>query len=1308
MVRVGPTGQVVPRLLPLDVRRDAERQYHDSVESKNGAVSTDRRDLSRRASAASGVAEGDDGRQRPACPAAPSPPASIPGVPSSRLRARGSASARGGGSGSARGSGGGSGSARGSGGGGSAASSGAAINSSTRPSEASESTPFSTAAAQRAAQPTSNAAPTYAARAPDPAPAAPTAPAPQPQPTTSRSLTGVELARIALSSCSRAEAALMEASAASARSARSSTGYPGSSSNSPVWLPGIGSVSSSVSGIGGFGAGGGGGGGLLPPSMSARNAPSPLSPLSPLSPSPLAPPSASGPQGFLHTASASEMQSTPPAAAAAAAAGLRAPGRQQQSLMAQLQQQARVREQQQQQQQQQAAAQVVSAPQPRGSPSPERRGGWAKLAGAPRVPAGAGPRVGWGMVSGQHIATAADRPSEAVATAADRPSGAVASAAASNLALRLVQGLQERDEFSLVAAARQRSQRKPPAASRSMIFHATAGAAAANAAAATVAAAAAAAAAVVAAADDNEGVAAAASASAGAGDAAAKRFSEEGEAEDCPSPLKASHSLRSDLYHRANSCPAMPAFQGLMAPAATSPGPAAPRALPSPLGASGSHGSAAAGALPGGADDGDRRLPAGDGVASGASEECASRVFPGGALTLPQAEEEGWSGSSQSVPLPQISLTTRAPGATAVGLGGKLRRASAFVPDSPRLGMLLLSSPSTWAGGDPGGALSLSSDGGDHGLLSSPDAVTAARRLGSELSMRSVAANPAAQAAAARSRAAADAAAAAADAAAALAAVRALESRYGSAVAPDAQLLALEQEAAFRDRSRKLHEALQAANPAAYSEEAAEAAEAAYRALAERAKLRLRRLLAEPTTDQAAARQLQNAVRELGSQRPFFQSPVLQKVIVERPFTEKRQVVVKEVVWTLDDSIFAQRKKENEARDLFDTEKVLKQQLSLDWQRIVSKSRFRRLVARGDAGVKNDGQSLDEELGEVRDELDRMVTFIRSAFLYYSMKDGNITTSDVLQMGSNAWLNFCNDAGIVHPTQRGCTVQDLQTIFISVNFEEESDTTEADANDDDAMVRFEFMEGIVRAAFGKYIASKKCTDASDAVGMLLEEISNAPDLPPEAKVEPNDFRRHRFYTRQVEAVLKEYYDLLLGMYKLYKARDRSRLFWPEHWAAFLDSNKLLGLATGVERREAKLIYGWSQALVTDELRRRQRAVSLTFWDFVEAVARLADLISAPDHEDIIAYFLEEGEEPPELDRLVYEYYRHVGDAGTDRKRASAELVASPSRPLEVKLRLLLEYLVVSLREAWGGKDAKDVATKVLKMATYLSGGIEMG
>ncbi len=48
--------------------------------------------------------------------------------------------------------------------------------------------------------------------------------------------------------------------------------------------------------------------------------------------------------------------------------------------------------------------------------------------------------------------------------------------------------------------------------------------------------------------------------------------------------------------------------------------------------------------------------------------------------------------------------------------------------------------------------------------------------------------------------------------------------------------------------------------------------------------------------------------------------------------------------------------------------------------------------------------------------------------------------------------------------------------------------------------------------------------------------------------------------------------------------------------------------TGIEYREVKMIYIWSQMIVTDELKRRKRATSLMFFDFVEALARLADLL----------------------------------------------------------------------------------------------------
>lgn len=45
---------------------------------------------------------------------------------------------------------------------------------------------------------------------------------------------------------------------------------------------------------------------------------------------------------------------------------------------------------------------------------------------------------------------------------------------------------------------------------------------------------------------------------------------------------------------------------------------------------------------------------------------------------------------------------------------------------------------------------------------------------------------------------------------------------------------------------------------------------------------------------------------------------------------------------------------------------------------------------------------------------------------------------------------------------------------------------------------------------------------------------NAPDTPAQLVA----CRRNRFYTEQVEVVIKEYYDLLFATFKLYKARDR--------------------------------------------------------------------------------------------------------------------------------------------------------------------------
>lgn len=81
-------------------------------------------------------------------------------------------------------------------------------------------------------------------------------------------------------------------------------------------------------------------------------------------------------------------------------------------------------------------------------------------------------------------------------------------------------------------------------------------------------------------------------------------------------------------------------------------------------------------------------------------------------------------------------------------------------------------------------------------------------------------------------------------------------------------------------------------------------------------------------------------------------------------------------------------------------------------------------------------------------------------FLYYSSKSAAPMGSEyMLNMGLSDWLSFCADAGIVDNSKRGCTNSDMQNVFVAVNFEEESETAEADANDDDAMMRCVAVDG---------------------------------------------------------------------------------------------------------------------------------------------------------------------------------------------------------------------------------------------------------
>lgn len=72
-------------------------------------------------------------------------------------------------------------------------------------------------------------------------------------------------------------------------------------------------------------------------------------------------------------------------------------------------------------------------------------------------------------------------------------------------------------------------------------------------------------------------------------------------------------------------------------------------------------------------------------------------------------------------------------------------------------------------------------------------------------------------------------------------------------------------------------------------------------------------------------------------------------------------------------------------------------------------------------------------------------------------------------------------------------------------------------------------------------------------------------------------------------------------------------------ARLCDLNDFLFVPAGIDKHCAKVLFAFSQCTVVDELKRRQRAVSLHFYDFLEALARLSEVLSPPTAAELAAF-----------------------------------------------------------------------------------------
>ena len=396
--------------------------------------------------------------------------------------------------------------------------------------------------------------------------------------------------------------------------------------------------------------------------------------------------------------------------------------------------------------------------------------------------------------------------------------------------------------------------------------------------------------------------------------------------------------------------------------------------------------------------------------------------------------------------------------------------------------------------------------------------------------------------------------------------------------------------------------------------------------------------------------------------------------------------------WSLEDSVFAMRAETSDAKDFYDTDDVLRACFEADWRNLSRKARFVNMIDLYD----DDGG--EKEMEEVKEALWNMYGTIADAFEFYSVMGESPFSSHVIEW--SAYRRFVHDCKIAD--YGSCKQETVDAIFDIENDEEaeESGSDNDDdidnngegngagkdgagedgggqgavlagpvsvsalneMNDDRALMRFEFLGCIVRLSVAKFIKSNVTDDVSDAVCLLCDRNIDA-HLGPEAVHDSNDFRKDRLYTREVDKIFTAAAPRLRQVYNTFGKRDElgegTRMTMNE-WLSFVDAAGLFG--EDFELREAKLAFAWAQMAVIDEVGNRPRFVSLSFCDFLEAVARICDLKALPTDSELKAEgmthasrFLEDLEDDGG-DRLRAFYDAHPSEWNSKKTRSIAELL----------------------------------------------------
>jgi len=358
--------------------------------------------------------------------------------------------------------------------------------------------------------------------------------------------------------------------------------------------------------------------------------------------------------------------------------------------------------------------------------------------------------------------------------------------------------------------------------------------------------------------------------------------------------------------------------------------------------------------------------------------------------------------------------------------------------------------------------------------------------------------------------------------------------------------------------------------------------------------------------------------------------------------------------WKIEESVWATRPKETDSRDFWDNEKVYEKGHVVDWTKLQAKEKFMNFLDR--EATKHKTKKTPEEVKEaVATSIRKEWELISKMYRYYSCLSSHKPSG----MPLNDWTELLMTVEIPNNESAHCKVSDCDTIFITANY---TATKEKDV-DETALGRFQFIEALCRLATAKYPSAP-----DDALKKLFREHFH-PKLPIEACYDCNKFRTERFYNEEMDMFLTPKKRALEALYSRYRLPPRGGGLRPKQmmmidWLTLCSD---CGLYSGhFTERTARMCFAYAKPTMAQEFADINKYMSMTVFDFMEALAHMADMIDLPTKEDLNMNGYNN----------VLEYHQQVTMDPTLALdlRESVHFRAPKTRPLTEKMECLIDLL----------------------------------